>query len=105
MRIVVTDFLTLDGIIEAPGFEEHRDGRNGWALRVRDDELQEFNRAHSEGIAGFLFGRTTYQIWAAYWPTGPDADGLKDRLAALPKYVLSKTLEQPAWANTIVLRG
>jgi len=105
MRIVVTDFLTLDGVIEAPGFEEHRDGRNGWALRVRDEELETYNRDHSIGIEGFLFGRTTYQIWASYWPTGPDANGLRERLAQLPKYVLSRTLEAPDWANTIVLGG
>ncbi len=105
MRIVVTDFLTLDGIIEAPGFEEHRDGRNGWALRVPDDELQAYNRSQSFDADGFLFGRTTYQIWAAFWPTGPDVDGLRARITDLPKYVLSKTLESPDWANTIVLRG
>jgi class 3 adenylate cyclase/dihydrofolate reductase len=105
MRIVVTDFITLDGVIEAPGFEEHRDGRNGWALRVPDDELQSYNRQQSFDADGFLFGRTTYQIWAAFWPTGPDVDGLKARIAELPKYVLSKTLESPDWANTIVLRG
>jgi class 3 adenylate cyclase len=105
MRIVVTDFLTLDGVIEAPGFEEHRDGRNGWALRVPDDELQAYNRSQSFDADGFLFGRTTYQIWAAFWPTGPDVDGLRERIAELPKYVVSKSLGQPAWANTIVLRG
>ena len=105
MRIVVTDFLTLDGVIEAPGFEEHRDGRNGWALRVPDDELQAYNQQQSLDADGFLFGRTTYQIWAAFWPTGPDVGGLRDRITELPKYVLSKTLEPPDWANTIVLRG
>src|SRR5438093_1274387 len=40
MRLVVTEFMTLDGVMEAPGFEEHRDGRNGWAMQVADEELQ-----------------------------------------------------------------
>ena len=47
MRLVVTDFLTVDGVMEAPGFEEHRDGRNAWALRVGDEELQGFNQEHA----------------------------------------------------------
>jgi len=105
MRIVVTDFVTLDGVIEAPGGEEHRDGRNGWALRASDDELQAFNRENSFSADAYLFGRTTYQIWAAFWPTGPDAGGLKQLITDMPKYVVSKSLPQPDWANTTVLRG
>jgi class 3 adenylate cyclase/dihydrofolate reductase len=105
VKLIVTDFITLDGVIEAPGFEEHRAGRQGWALRVGDDRLEEHNRAQTIAADALLFGRTTYQIWAAFWPTGPDADGLRDRIAQIPKYVISKTLADPDWANTIVLRG
>src|SRR5258706_6727271 len=105
MRLVVTEFMTLDGVMEAPGFEEHRDGRNGWALHVNDTELQDHNREQGFGADAYLFGRTTYNIWAAFWPTGPDAGGLKELIDRMPKYVISKTLEVSDWANTTILRG
>jgi class 3 adenylate cyclase/dihydrofolate reductase len=105
MRLVVSDFITLDGVIEAPGFEEHRDGRNGWALRVKDDDLQAYNREQAFAAEALLFGRTTYLMWAAFWPTGPDAEGMRELLTQLPKYVFSRTMGDPDWGNTTVLRG
>jgi class 3 adenylate cyclase/dihydrofolate reductase len=105
MRLVVREFMTLDGVMEAPGFEEHRDGRNGWALQVADEELQNDNREQAFSTDAYLFGRTTYNIWAAFWPTGPDAGGLKDLIDRTPKYVISKTLETSDWSNTTILRG
>jgi class 3 adenylate cyclase len=105
MRLVVREFMTLDGVMEAPGFEEHRDGRNGWAMQVADEELQDDNQQQAFSTDAFLFGRTTYNIWAAFWPTGPEAGGMKELIDRLPKYVVSKTLEDPGWNNTIVLRG
>ena len=105
MRLVVTEFMTLDGVMEAPGFEEHRDGRNGWAMQVADRELQKHNQEQTFSTEAFLFGRTTYNIWAAYWPTGPDAGGVKDLINRTPKYVISKTLEHADWSNTTILRG
>lgn len=105
MRLVVREFMTLDGVMEAPGFEEHRDGRNGWALQVADEELQNDNREQAFSTDAYLFGRTTYNIWAAFWPTGPEAGGLKDLIDRTPKYVISKTLESSDWSNTTILRG
>jgi class 3 adenylate cyclase len=105
MRLVVTEYMTLDGVMEAPGFEEHRDGRNGWALHVADAELQDHNRDQAFSADAYLFGRTTYNIWAAFWPTGPDAGGLKQLIDDMPKYVISKTLEHSDWQNTTILRG
>ena len=106
MRLVVIEFMTLDGVMEAPGFEEHRTGRNGWAMRVSDAELQSFSGEQVTGAAALLFGRTTFNIWAAFWPTAPKpAAPMAARIAALPKYVLSKTLPGSDWANTTILRG
>ena len=106
MKLVVVEFMTLDGVMEAPGLEEHRSGRNGWAMRISDDQLQAFNLGQVEGADALLFGRTTYNIWAAFWPTAPDvAAWLGKRINALPKYVVSKTLRDPEWENTVVLRG
>src|SRR5688572_7198187 len=98
--------MTLDGVMEAPGYEEHRSGRNGWAMEVGDPELQAFNGAQIEGADALLFGRTTYNVWAAFWPTAPEvAAEVGTVITGLPKYVVSKTLRDPDWANTFVLRG
>jgi class 3 adenylate cyclase/dihydrofolate reductase len=106
MRLVVTEFMTLDGVMEAPGLEEHRSGRNGWAMRISDDPLQAFNLSQVTGAAALLFGRTTFNIWAAFWPTAPEvAADLGKHINALPKFVVSKTLRDPEWENTVVLRG
>jgi class 3 adenylate cyclase/dihydrofolate reductase len=106
MRLVVVEFMTLDGVMEAPGYEEHRSGRNGWAMEVGDPELQAFNAAQIESADALLFGRTTYNVWAAFWPTAPEvAAELGARITRIPKYVVSRTLREPDWANTFVLRG
>jgi class 3 adenylate cyclase/dihydrofolate reductase len=105
VRLVVVEFMTLDGVMEAPGYEEHRDGRNAWAMRVGDERLQAFNRDQVVGADGLLFGRTTFNIWAAFWPTGPEAGGLRDRINRLPKYVVSRSLDHVDWENTTILRG
>jgi class 3 adenylate cyclase/dihydrofolate reductase len=102
-RLVVAEFLTLDGVIEAPGFEEHRDGKNGWALRLQTPEMQDFFRDQLSTVEAFLLGRTTYQIWAAFWPTaGGDADLVKQMNAA-KKYVVSNTLNAADWENSTLL--
>jgi class 3 adenylate cyclase/dihydrofolate reductase len=106
MQLVVIEFLTVDGVMEAPGFEEHRTGRNGWAMQVADAELQGFSGQAIEGAGALLFGRTTFNIWAAFWPTAPAvAAPMGRRITALPKYVVSKTLPDHDWANTTILRG
>jgi class 3 adenylate cyclase len=106
MRLVVVEFMTLDGVMEAPGFEEHPTGRNAWAMRVNDPELQEFSGGQIMGANALLMGRRTFNIWAAFWPDPPEvAAKLGTRITALPKYVVSKTLPESDWANTIILRG
>jgi class 3 adenylate cyclase/dihydrofolate reductase len=104
-RLIVAEFVTLDGVIEAPGFEEHRDGKNAWALRLQTPEMQDFFRDQLSTVGAFLLGRTTYQIWAAFWPTaGGDADLVKQMNDAT-KYVVSNTLKEADWANSTVLSG
>jgi class 3 adenylate cyclase/dihydrofolate reductase len=104
-RLVLSAFMTVDGVMEAPGLEEHRDGRNAWALRRTDAETQRHNLDQLESTDAFLLGRKTYQIWAAFWPTAGSADGFGERMNALPKYVVSTTLRQADWNNTTVLGG
>jgi class 3 adenylate cyclase len=108
MRLVVVEFMTLDGVMEPPGFEEHRSGRNGWAMRADadDPELSAFNGRQIAGAAALLFGRTTFNVWAAYWPTAPEpAAPMAEHINRLPKYVVSKSLASTDWANTTILRG
>jgi class 3 adenylate cyclase len=106
MKLVVVEFMTLDGVMEAPGFEEHPRGRNAWAMRVNDAELQAYTGEQVMGADALMFGRRTFNIWAAFWPTAPDvAAAMGKRITALPKYVVSKTLVESDWANTFILRG
>jgi class 3 adenylate cyclase len=104
-RLVVAEFVTLDGVMEAPGFEEHRDGRNAWALRMQTAEMQGFIRDQFSSVDAFLLGRTTYQIWAAFWPTAPDEGGFATQMNDLPKYVVSNTLKEAPWSNSTIISG
>ena len=106
MRLIATSFVTVDGVMEGPGFDEHRDGRNAWALRVQDKETEQYNIDLVRGADAILVGRTTYQIWAAFWPTAEGGDQwLSRRMNEIPKYVVSNTMERADWNNTTILRG
>ena len=106
MKLVVTAFVTLDGIIEAPGFDEHRAGRNAWALRVQTDEDEVYNKRQVMSADALLLGRRTWQIWAAFWPTASGGDvEMTDKMNAIPKYVVSSTLKRADWNNTTILSG
>ena len=105
MKLVVGEFLTVDGVMEAPGFDEHRDGRNAWALRVQSKELQDVMKSQMFEAEALLLGRTTYQIWAAFWPSAGGDDNLSRRMNEIPKYVVSSTLQSADWNNSTLLEG
>jgi len=106
MKLVVTSFVTVDGIIEAPGFDEHRSGRNAWALRVQTDEDQVYNKELALGADAFLLGRRTWQIWAAFWPTMTGGDHeLTEFMNQVRKYVVSNTLKRADWNNSVIISG
>jgi class 3 adenylate cyclase/dihydrofolate reductase len=106
MRLVVTAFVTLDGIIEAPGFDEHRSGRNAWALRFQTDDDEVFNKGQAMSAEAFLLGRRTFQIWAAFWPTQTAGDTeLNERMNSIPKYVVSNTMKRADWNNSTIISG
>jgi class 3 adenylate cyclase len=105
MKLVVGEFLTVDGVMEAPGFDEHRDGRNAWALRVQSQEVQDVMKSQMLEADALLMGRTTYQIWAAFWPTAGGDDEFSRRVNEIPKYVVSSTLESADWNNSTLLQG
>jgi dihydrofolate reductase len=104
-KIVISENVTLDGVIQDPaGVEGFRFG--GWVGRIGDRGREEAAKVALDealGAEAMLWGRRTYEFLAARWPsrTGP----LADRLNSLPKYVVSSTLEAPAWNKTTVLRG
>src|SRR5215210_1160254 len=100
-KIVVTQFVTLDGVLEDPGGSEGFE-RGGWAFRYeRGPEGDKFKLDEVMGSDALLLGRVTYEGFAAAWPsrTGDFAD----KFNGMPKYVASTTLEHPGWSNTTVL--
>jgi class 3 adenylate cyclase len=105
MKLVVTAFVTLDGVVEGPGFDEHRTGRNAWALRVQNDEDEVYNRGQVMGADALLLGRRTWQIWAAFWPTAGGDPEMVGKMNGIPKYVVSNTLERADWSNTTIISG
>jgi dihydrofolate reductase len=102
-RIIVSENVTLDGVIEDPSGDEGFE-RGGWVGKVTDRE-EAGKRLLDEalGAEAQLFGRRTYEFLAARWPSRDGA--LADRLNGMPKYVVSSTLEDPEWNNTTVLKG
>ncbi len=104
-RLIVSEFMTLDGVMEAPGFEEHRDGRNAWALRLQNEETQRLNADLLFAADVLLLGRATYQIFAAFWPSAAGDDAFTRRMNDIPKYVVSTTLKEVDWGNSTILRG
>jgi dihydrofolate reductase len=110
-KVIVNEFLTLDGVMQAPGgTEEDTDGgfeHGGWQMPYADDV---FGKAIMEGMAeagAYLLGRRTYQIFAAYWPNAPEEEQeVAAPLNDLPKYVASTTLTEPLeWQNSTLLKG
>ena len=101
-RIVVTEFSSLDGVMEAPGGEEFK--YPGWSFEFdRGDEGNQFKLDEALDSEALLIGRVTYESFANAWPSREG--GFADKFNAMPKYVISSTLEDPEWNNTTVLKG
>ena len=105
MRLVVTEFVTLDGVIEDPGGSE-KSPAGGWAFRFqRGPEGDKFKFDELMAAEAQLLGRRTYEGFAAAWPSMKDDVGFADRMNSMPKYVVSSTLHNATWNNTRILRG
>lgn len=103
--IVVSEFVTLDGVMEAPGGEEHPDGKGGWTMRFFNEEAGAFKYEELSAAAALLLGRITYEHFAAAWPTMSDEQGFAERMNGLPKLVASTTLTEPLEWNATLLAG
>src|ERR687893_460251 len=101
-RIVVTEFISLDGVVEAPGGEDFK--HPNWAFAFdRGDDGEQFKVDEALGADALLLGRKTYEGFAAAWPQYEGE--LADKYNGMPKYVVSSTLTDPGWTNTRVLTG
>lgn len=102
-RIIVTEFITLDGVVEAPGGNETPHPHAGWQSHYRAPEGGKYKVDELASASALLLGKTTYEQFAGYWPT-QSGDGFPDRMNQLPKYVVSRTLQKAAWNNSQILR-
>jgi dihydrofolate reductase len=102
-RIIVTEFVSLDGVMEDPGgAEDFRHG--GWSFQIsRGDEGDEFKLTETVETDALLLGRATYEGFAEAWPQR--SGEFADKFNNMPKYVVSSTLKDPTWTNTTVLDG
>ena len=99
-RIVVTEFVSLDGVMEAPGGEDFK--YKAWTFEFdRGDDGNDFKLEETRSADALLLGRRTYESFAGAWPNREGE--FADKFNAMPKYVVSTTLEDPDWTNTTVL--
>ncbi len=104
-RIVVTEFISLDGVIEAPGGGEEYE-HAGWTFEIeRGAEGDEFKLDELREAEAQLLGRRTYEGFAAAWPRMNDEAGFAEKMNGMPKYVVSSTLEEAEWSNSTILNG
>jgi dihydrofolate reductase len=107
-KLIVSEFITLDGVIQAPGGEdEDRDGgfaHGGWTRPYWHDDIGKSFGALMQDTDAFLLGRRTYVTHAEAFEPMPAGDFFGDMMNAPAKYVVSKTLEKPIWRNTTIIR-
>ena len=108
-KLVVTTFMTLDGVMQAPGGpEEDPDGgfeHGGWSVGYWDERMGELALEIHLAAGAVLFGRKTYEILGGHWPRVGDDDPMAAKLNAVPKHVASRTLDELEWSNSSLLEG
>jgi dihydrofolate reductase len=110
-KVIVNEFMSLDGVAQAPGGEDEDTtggfGHGGWHLQYFDDNSQKWVLDSILEAGGFVLGRRTYEIFAAYWPNAPEEQQvIAEPLNSKTKYVASTTLSEPLdWQNSTLLEG
>jgi dihydrofolate reductase len=102
-RVIVTEFVSLDGVMEAPGGEPGY-AHSGWTMDFADGGQYGYKLEELVAAEVLLLGRVTYEGFAAAWPGQTDEAGFADKMNSMPKYVVSTTLEEATWNNSTVLR-
>ena len=110
MRWTVTTFVSLDGVMQAPGGpeEDRSDGfeQGGWLVPYADDDMGRAMVGFFEDADAFLLGRRTYELFAGFWPKVTDSnDPIASKLNNLPKYGPTRTLNDASWSGTTLLKG
>ena len=103
-KIVVTEFVSLDGVMEDPGGAEGTP-HGGWTIPYWNDDIAAFKKDELDAADAMLLGRVTYSGFAAAWPTMTDEAGFADRMNSIPKYVVTSTLDTLTWNNSTRLEG
>lgn len=103
-KIIVTEFITLDGVVEAPGGDETAHPHGGWTNSYRHPESGKYKLDELASVDSLLLGRKTYDQFAAYWPTQGNENTFAGSINNYPKYVVSTTLEKADWNNTHIIR-
>jgi dihydrofolate reductase len=102
-QIVVTEFMSIDGVIQDPGGSGEYE-RGGWSFEYdRGEEGNRFKLEELTAAEAQLLGRVTYEGFAAAWPKMQDEAGFADKMNGMPKYVVSTTVTDPEWQNTTVI--
>lgn len=101
-KLIVTEFVSLDGVVEDPGGSENFK-YGGWTFEIDRGEGDKFKLDETMSSDALLLGRVTYEGFAEAWPS---RDGeFADKFNEMPKYVVSSTLDKPEWNNSTVLKG
>jgi dihydrofolate reductase len=102
-EIIVIEFITLDGVIEAPGGNETPHPHGGWQFKYNSPETGKYKIDELSSVDTLLLGRITYEGFAAYWPA-QTGGGFADPINRMPKYVVSRSLQKVEWNNSHILR-
>lgn len=101
-KLIVTEFVTVDGVMEAPGGEPTHP-HSGWAMHDHTDESLAYKGKELDEVDAHLLGRVTYESFAGAWPKR--SGEFADKLNAAPKYVVTSTLDELEWENSTPLKG
>src|SRR2546423_12848643 len=104
-KVVVTEFVSLDGVVEDPGGSEDFE-HGGWSFEFdRGEDGNKFKLDEVMEAEAQLLGRVTYEGFAEAWPSRTDEAGFAEKMNSMPKYVVSTTLDEAEWSNSTVIKG
>ena len=102
-KLIVSEFMSLDGVIEAPGGDETAHPHGGWQNQYPSPAAGQYKVDELASVDALLLGRTTYEDFARYWPT-QSGQAFADPINRMPKYVVSQHLQETRWNNSHILR-